>query len=96
MTWTALAALAVGAYGFKALGVVGDSTPSRDRLASLIPAALFAGLIVVLTVETDGQLAFDARLAGAAAAGLAAWRRASFIVVVLAAMVATMALRAVA
>ena len=96
MTWPAIAILAAGAFGFKALGVLWSPPRDRGRYASLIPAALFAGLIVVLVFDNDGSIAVDARFAGAVAAGSAAWRKLSFVAVVLIAMVVTATVRAIA
>lgn len=96
MSWQAIVGLALGAFAFKALGVVWTPPRDRGRYASLIPAALFAGLVVVLTFETDGALAVDARLAGAVAAVVAAWKRQSFVVVVVLAMAVTAGIRAIA
>lgn len=96
MTWPAIIALALGAFAFKALGVLWSPPRDIGRYTSLIPAALLAGLIVVLTFDSDGSLAIDARLAGAAVAAVAAWRQQSFVVVVILAMVVTAGVRAVA
>ncbi|RMH67146.1 MAG: AzlD domain-containing protein [Actinomyces sp.] len=97
MSWPALIVLAAGAYGFKVLGLVlvGDRLPLALRpLAALLPAALFAALVVVQTVGGDGTVVVDARLAGTGAAAVAAWRRAPFAAVVVVAMAATAAVRA--
>jgi branched-subunit amino acid transport protein len=67
-----------------------------EELLGLLPAALFGALIVVSTFGDGQSLVVDARLAGLAAAALAVWRRANFVVVVLAAAVATAAVRAIA
>ncbi len=96
MTWPAIMILAAGAFGFKALGVIWSPPRDRGRYASLLPAALFAGLIVVLVFDSDGALSLDARLAGALAAGVAAWRKLSFVAVVVIAMVVTAGVRALA
>ncbi len=96
MSWTAITILAAGAFGFKALGVLWAPPRDRGRYAGLIPAALFAGLIVVLVFDNDGAIAIDARFAGALAAGAAAWRKLSFVAIVLIAMVVTATVRAVA
>jgi hypothetical protein len=61
----------------------------------LLPAALFGALIVVSTFADDRSLVLEARVAGLAAAGVAVWRRANFVVVVLVAALATAAVRAV-
>ena len=46
MSWISIAVLALGAYGFKAAGVLMGSGAIGERIrpiASLVPAALFAG-----------------------------------------------------
>jgi hypothetical protein len=110
MSWAAVVVLAVGAYGFKALGTFGLARLNRDHagaraaprsgmlalfpvLAGLIPAALFAALVAVQTLEADGGLTLDARLAGVGAGAIAVWRRAPFVVVVILAMAVTAAIR---
>ena len=96
MTWPAIIVLALGAFAFKALGVSWSPPRNIGRYASLIPAALFAGIIVALTFEADGNLVFDARVAGAGVAAVAAWRKQSFVVVVILAMIVTAGVRALA
>jgi uncharacterized membrane protein len=99
MSWGAIAVLAVGAYAFKALGllVLGgrEVTVRMQPLVALLPAALFTALIVQQTVVRDGELVLDARIVGVAAAALAAWRRAPFVAVVLIAMAVTALVRAI-
>lgn len=103
MSWWVIAVMAVGSFGCKALGVgvlarAGEEQ-ATGRLAwlpaaaALIPPALFAALIAVQTLETDGGLQLDARLAGVAAGAVAVWRRAPFIVVVAVAMAVTAVIR---
>jgi Branched-chain amino acid transport protein (AzlD) len=88
-----LVGLAAGTYGLKAvvpLLLGGRPLPERlSRVAQLLPAALLAGLVVVSTVADDRALAVDARLVGLGAAGVALWRRAPFVVVVVVAALAT-------
>jgi len=95
--WPALAGLAAGSYLLKALGlfVLGDRQlpPGVIRFLALLPASLFGALIVVSTFAGDRELVVDARVAGLAAAGVAVWRRSSFVVVVIAAAGATAAVR---
>ena len=67
--------------------------PAVARLASLIPAAVVAAVIVQLTVADGKSLEADARLAGMAVAGLLVWRRAPFVVVIVAAATTTALLR---
>jgi len=87
VSWIALVVLAVGTYAFKVIGplVVGAGQPSARMqvLLALLPAALLAGLIATQTFGDGQALALDARAAGVAAAGVAVWRRAPFVVVVL-------------
>jgi branched-subunit amino acid transport protein len=99
VSWTAIAVLALGAYAFKATGLLvlgGRGVPARAQpLVALIPAALFSALIVQQTVVANGDLVLDARLAGVAAGAIAVWRRAPFVAVVLVAMATTAAVRAI-
>lgn len=95
MSWPAIVVLVAGAYGFKAIGVLGlgrfaDGAATRfEPLTALIPAALFAALIAVQTVGGDETLVLDARIVGVAAGAVAVWRRAPFVVVVVLAMAVT-------
>lgn len=87
MTWTVVIVLALGAYGFKALGLVvigGRPVPPRlDRCLTLVPAAMLTALIVKDTFSTGTDLVLDARALGVGVAAVAAWRRAPLIVVIL-------------
>lgn len=97
MSWTAIAILAFGAYAAKALGVMLGTGPFAMRIrpmATLVPAAVFAGLIAILTFDGgDGALVIDARLSGVVVAAILSWKRAPFVVIVMAAMAITAALR---
>ena len=93
-----IAALAAGSYGIRILGVTTFGRIAEQHMGpvvSLLPAALFSALIVVTTLEKAGEPILDARLAGVAAAAVAAWRRESMMVVVLVAMAVTAGLRVV-
>ena len=98
MTWTFVVALAATAYGFKVLGLVlvGDRQlpPMLDRCLALIPAALIAAIVVKDTFSIGQQLQLDARVAGVAAAAIAAWRKAPLIAVIVIGAAVTAALRA--
>lgn len=97
MSWPLMIALVAGSYGFKALGVSSLGGRIEHRLGpavTLLPAALFAALVVIMTFEDAGTLALDARAAGVAAGALAVWRRAPLILVVAVAMAVTAAVRA--
>jgi hypothetical protein len=99
VSWTVIVVLVGGAYGFKALGVLGlgraggGMTERFEPLTALIPAALFAALIAVQTVADGASLVLDARLWGVAAGAIAVWRRAPFVVVVVIAMAVTALVR---
>ena len=97
MSWPSILILAIGAYGFKAAGVIMGSGQLGERIrpvASLVPAALFSGIIVALTLDGgNSTLVLDARIWGVAAAGILVWRRAPFVLTVLGAMLVTAAVR---
>ncbi len=88
------------AYGLKVLGfvVVGSRTmpPVLERCLALIPASLLAALVAKDTFTSAQVLVLDARAVGLAVAIVAVWRKAPFIVVVVAAMAATALVRALA
>ncbi len=91
--------LVAGSYGLKVLGVTALGAVVERRLgtvASLLPAALFAALIVVMTFEDAGEVVLDARVGGVTVGAVATWRKAPLIVVVLAAMLTTAGIRAIA
>ena len=93
MSWVAIVTLAVLAYGCKAAGlfVLGprSSTGAVFDVVQLLPAALFAAIIVTNTFDAGGAVVIDARVVGLLAAVVASWRRAPFTVVVGVAMLAT-------
>lgn len=93
-----LIGVAVGTYALKAAAPMvlgGRPLPKLlDQLAKVSPAALLAALVVSSSVADGQHLALDARLGGLAAAALALWRKAGFIVTVLLAVATTAALRA--
>jgi branched-subunit amino acid transport protein len=100
VTWPALLALAAASYALKAVGavLVGDReirAPVR-ALLDLAPVPLLAALILTQTLSTAGAYAIDARLPALGVAGLLVWRRAPFLVVVLAAAATAALLRAAA
>lgn len=95
MSWGVIVVLVVGAYGLKALGVLGlggaseAATARFEPLTALIPAALFAALVAVQTLGDGESLVVDARVWGVAAGAVAVWRRAPFVAVVVIAMAVT-------
>jgi len=92
--WLAVLGTAVGSYLLKLLGLSVPASvldrPVVQRFALLAPVALLAALTAQQTFGGSGHaLVLDARAAGLAAAGIAVWRRAPFLVVVLIAIVVT-------
>lgn len=88
MSWAAIIVLAVGTYAMKAVGPVllGRRTvPMRvQRLFLMLAVALLSALIAVSTFADGADLMLDVPLvAGVAAAGVAVWRKAPFVVVVI-------------
>jgi branched-subunit amino acid transport protein len=100
MSWPALLGLCAVSYALKALGPVlagGRQLPPRiRRVIDLAPVPLLAALICVQTLSVGHRLVLDARLPALAVAALLVWRRAPFLVVVLAAAATAALLRALA
>ena len=98
MSWAAILALAAGTYAMKAAGPIllgGRPLPARlVAVVALLPAAVFAALVLVDTFAEDGELVLDARAAGVGAAAVAAWLKAPFLAVVGVAVVVTALVRA--
>ncbi|MFW2383775.1 MAG: AzlD domain-containing protein [Acidimicrobiales bacterium] len=98
MTITAIVLIAAGVWGQRLAGMflVGpllEKRPVLAQAAALIPAAVICAVIVQLTIADGKSLVVDERLAGLAVAGVLVWRRAPFIVIVIAAAATTAALR---
>ena len=98
MSWAVVAVLAAGVWAQRLLGMfVGGRVLSRQpalgRLATLIPAAVVMAVVVQLTIASGTSLEADARVIGMAVAGVLVWRRSPFVVVVVAAAVATALVR---
>jgi branched-subunit amino acid transport protein len=100
MTWTALLALSAVSYALKASGPVlaGGRRlgPQVRQTLDLVAVPLLAALILVQTVGDGHRLVLDARVPALAVAAILVWRRAPFLVVVLAAAGTAALLRAVA
>jgi branched-subunit amino acid transport protein len=98
VSWPALLALSAISYVLKALGPVfagGRELGARLRLTlDLVAVPLLAALILTQTVATGNDLVLDARLPALAVAAVLVWRRAPFLVVVLAAAATAALLRA--
>ena len=100
MTWTALLALSAVSYALKASGPVlaGGRRlgPQMRQTLDLVAVPLLAALILVQTVSDGNRLVLDARVPALAVAAILVWRRAPFLVVVLAAAATAALLRALA
>ena len=99
-TWALVVATVVGCYLLKLAGYVVPervlARPQVRRLVGLLPVALLAALVVVQAVADGRHLDFDAaRLAGLGVGAVAVWRRAPFLVVVVAAGLTAAVLRQV-
>jgi branched-subunit amino acid transport protein len=92
--------LAAGGYALKAAGplLLGDREPSprMARVLALLAVPLLAALIVVQTLGDGVGLVLDARVPAVGVAALCVWRRAPFLVTVLAAALVAAGLRAIA
>jgi uncharacterized membrane protein len=89
-TWVLVAATAAGCYLLKVAGYFIPArvldAPRVRRVVELLPVALLAALVVVEAVANGRHLDFDGpRLAGVAVGAVAVWRRAPFLVVIVAA-----------
>lgn len=86
MTWPAVIALAVGSWAMKAVGPVlagGRQMPPRvAAVVALLPPALLAALVALQTLSGGRAIVVDARLPAVLVAGVALWRGASFLVVI--------------
>jgi branched-subunit amino acid transport protein len=100
VSWAALLILAAGGYALKAAGplLLGDREPSPRvaQLLALLAVPLLAALIVVQTLSDGDGVTIDARVPALAVAGVCVWRRAPFLVTVLAAAAVAAGLRALA
>jgi branched-subunit amino acid transport protein len=88
VSWITLLALGAISYALKAVGplLAGGRQlgPQTRRMLELVAVPLLAALLVIQTLGDDHRLVIDARAAALALAGVLAWRRAPFLVVVLA------------
>ncbi len=93
MIWLPLVVGCLGVYLFKLAGLSVPSAvlakPKVQRIAALLPIVLLAALIGVQTVGSGRSIHVDARLAGVVVAGVAVWRKAPFLLVVVIAAVTT-------
>ena len=100
MSWTVLAALSAVSYALKAVGplLAGGRRlgPGLRRTLDLVAVPLLAALILVQTLGDGHRLAIDVRTPALAVAAVLVWRRAPFLIVVLAAAGTAALLRALA
>jgi hypothetical protein len=99
VSWSALLLLAALAYAMKAAGPLlsrgGEVRPAVAQVLDLIAIPLLAALILIQTLDGgDGEIVFDARVPALGVAAILVWRRAPFLVVVLAAAATAALLRA--
>lgn len=90
MLWVLVLATILGCYLLKLAGYLVPARvmdhPGARRVVELLPVALLAALVVVQAIADGRQIELDGpRLAGFAVGAVAVWRRAPFLVVVLAA-----------
>lgn len=98
MSWWAILVLAAISYALKAVGPMllgARPVPASQRtLIGLASVPLLAALVAVQTVATERHFELDARLPALAVAAVLVWRKAPFLVVVLAAAATAALLRA--
>ena len=99
LTWGVVAALAIGVYGQRALGMaVIDPDRLGDRwraVLSFMPLAILSAVTALQTFSRSGELTVDARVWGVGAAVVCAWRRFPMFVIVIVAAAVTAAVRAI-
>jgi branched-subunit amino acid transport protein len=92
-TWLVVALVGAGTVAIKAAGPVllgGRPLPERlTRVVELLAPAVLAALVAVQTFGEGESLVVDERLLGVAAAGIALWRKAPLLVVVIVAAATT-------
>ena len=98
MSWTVLLALCAVSYALKAVGPLlaggRDLGPRTRQTLDLVAVPLLAALIATQTLSLGHRLVIDARLPALAVAAILVWKRAPFLVVVLAAAATAALLRA--
>jgi uncharacterized membrane protein len=88
--WLLVALTTAGCYAFKLGGYLVPERmldqPGVRRVVELLPVALLAALVVVEAIADGRHIELDGpRLAGLAVGAVAVWRRAPFLVIVVAA-----------
>ena len=92
-----VAVLGVGTYAFRVAGPLlsarYEPSPETSRLVAIAAVVLLAALVATTTFLDGKAFAGIARPVGVAVGGVLAWRRAPFVVVVLAAAATAAGLR---
>ncbi len=96
--WELVVATIAGCYLLKLAGYLVPARmldrPAVRRAVELLPVALLAALVVVEAVAAGRHIELDGpRLAGVAVGAVAVWRRAPFIVIIVAAALTAALLR---
>lgn len=98
-TVVVLVGLSIGTYALKSAGplLLGGRRlpPVVERIANRMPAALLAALVVVSAIGDGRDVVLDERIVGVLAAAVALRLRVPFVAVVVAAVAATAAARAI-
>lgn len=98
--WLVVVLVGAGTIAIKSAGPLllgGRALPPRlTGVVELLAPAVLGALVAVQTFGAGEALTVDARLIGVAAAGIALWRRAPLLVVVIVAAAATALARALA
>lgn len=98
MSWTVLLVLCAISYSLKAVGPLlaggRDLGPGTRQVLDMVAVPLLAALIMVQTLSVGHHLVVDARLPALGVAAVLVWKRAPFLVVVLAAAATAALLRA--
>jgi len=91
--WIVVAVVGLGTVAIKGAGPVllgGRALPDRlTAVVDLLAPALLAALVAVQTFGDGRALVIDERILGVAAAGIALWRKAPLLLVVVIAAVVT-------
>jgi branched-subunit amino acid transport protein len=97
MTLGVIFALAAGTYAMRLAGPLLRGriqiSPRLEQLMSIVAIVLLAAFVATSTAFESGGFAGWARFAGVAVGGVLAWRRAPFVLVVVAAAATTALLR---
>lgn len=98
-TWLVVVLVGAGTVAIKAAGPVllgGRPLPRRlTGIVELLAPAVLGALVAVQTFGDGQGLSIDTRIVGVAAAGIALWRKAPLLVVVIVAATATAVARLV-